>query len=55
VNLLELLRTSITDPATLLLALRLVRDLTDGNARLDAQTRGELQAKILELEGEVTL
>ncbi|MGY2897217.1 hypothetical protein [Deinococcus sp. UYEF24] len=49
-NILELLEQNITDPAMLLLALRLVADLADGDARLDAQTRGELQAKILELE-----
>ena len=49
-NILDILKKSITDPATLLMALRLIADLTDGNTRLDAQTRGELQAKILELE-----
>ena len=54
-NILELLKKSITDPATLLLALRLVADLANGTTRLDAETRGELQAKILELEGDVKL
>jgi len=55
VNIFELLKKSIPNAEELLLALRLVRDLTDGTARLDPQTRGEMQAKILELESEVGL
>ncbi|ULH15545.1 hypothetical protein MF271_16795 [Deinococcus sp. KNUC1210] len=52
-NILELLKKSITDPQALLLALRLVADLSDGSTRLSAETRGEIQAKILELEAGV--
>lgn len=51
-NILELLKSAITDPQKLLAALRLIGDLSDGSVRLDAQTRGEIQAEILELEGE---
>ncbi|ULH18276.1 hypothetical protein MF271_22700 (plasmid) [Deinococcus sp. KNUC1210] len=52
-NILELLKKSISDPQALLMALRLVADLSDGNTRLSAETRGEIQAKILELEAGV--
>ncbi len=51
-NLFELLKRAISDPSDLLLALRLLQDLNDGSTRLDAETRGQMQAKILELEGE---
>lgn len=54
-NLIELLTESIKDPKNLLLALNTIRDLADGNKRLDAKTRGRLQVKILELEEQVTL
>jgi hypothetical protein len=54
-NIFELLKNTITDPGNLLLALRLVAELADGKTQLDAETRGEIQVKILELEGDVKL
>jgi hypothetical protein len=50
-NVLELLKGAITDPATLKLVLKLVLDLTDGSARLDADTRLEIQAELDTLTG----
>lgn len=54
-NIVELLPESIKDPRTLLLALNLIRDLADGNKRLDPKIRGQVQVQILELEVQVGL
>lgn len=48
-SVLDELRGRITDPHTLALLLRLVLDLTDGDAELSVETRLELQAELDDL------
>lgn len=52
-ELLNRLKEGAFDPATLALAIQVIMDLSDGNARLSAETRLELQAQLDRLTGGV--
>lgn len=50
-DLLDRLKRGVTDPHTLTLVLQLVTGLSDGDLRLPAETRLELQAELDKLTG----
>lgn len=52
-ELLNSLKGGAFTPETLALALKVIMDLSDGNARLSAETRLELQAELDKLTGGV--
>lgn len=51
--LLNLLKAGNLGPEALALAIKVIMDMNDGNARLSAETRLELQAELDKLTGGV--
>lgn len=50
-NILEQIKSKITDPATLALVLKIVLDLASGEHRMSADTRLEIQAELDSITG----
>ena len=51
IELLNQIKSEITNPHTLAMLFKLIMDLSDGSVRLEASTRLELQAELDTLSG----